>query len=113
MRASIVLALISLAIPAFAAPSSPLETASVEHTAPADDACDTVCGVDHISNAQSQREALCSETGLESTLACALCIDTTWSETTWEDSALAEYERIVEACKKGEAPLDDARESDL
>jgi hypothetical protein len=66
---------------------------------PAEDACDAVCGIRHLDGAQSERDALCSDMGLANTLECALCIDNTWSDTTWEDSALAEYERIIEACK--------------
>lgn len=74
-------------------------SAADAHEQPAEDACDAVCGLRHLDGALSERDALCSETGLSNTLECALCIDNTWTETTWEDSALAEYERIVVACK--------------
>ncbi|WVQ93908.1 hypothetical protein IAU59_000986 [Kwoniella sp. CBS 9459] len=60
--------------------------------------CVSICGVQRVEGAKSEREALCSVIGLQATLACAKCIDETWPETTWEDSAMAEYERIVSAC---------------
>ena len=34
-------------------------------------------------------------------MACATCIDSTWSDATWEDSEMAEYHRIVDACARG------------
>jgi hypothetical protein len=69
---------------------------------PAEDSCASVCGVTRVEGARSEREALCSVDGLRATFDCAECIDATWPDTTWEDSALAEYERIVAACE--EAP---------
>ncbi|WWD22240.1 hypothetical protein CI109_106731 [Kwoniella shandongensis] len=69
-----------------------------EDLPPAEDSCATVCGVQRVEGAKSEREALCSVDGLHATLQCAQCIDKTWPDTTWEDSAMAEYERIVAAC---------------
>jgi hypothetical protein len=68
---------------------------------PSDEACQEVCGLHRIEGAASEREALCSDEGLRNTLECALCIDTTWPDTTYEDSALAEFERIKQACGDG------------
>ncbi|ORY31983.1 hypothetical protein BCR39DRAFT_524931 [Naematelia encephala] len=63
-----------------------------------EDACTEVCGTVRVEGAQSEREALCSTSGLRATLECATCIDMTWPDTEWEDSATAEYERIFSAC---------------
>ncbi|WVQ80992.1 hypothetical protein IAT38_003099 [Cryptococcus sp. DSM 104549] len=63
-----------------------------------EDSCEAVCGVHRVEGAKNEREALCSAEGLKTTLSCAQCIDRTWPDTTWEDSAMAEYERIVSAC---------------
>lgn len=66
---------------------------------PSEDSCVAICGIQKIDGAKSEREALCSTDGLKATLSCAQCIDSTWPDTTWEDSAMAEYERIVSACQ--------------
>ncbi|WVR03333.1 hypothetical protein IAU60_000324 [Kwoniella sp. DSM 27419] len=74
-------------------------TAALEAPVTADsDSCSSVCGLQRVPGARSEREALCSVDGLHATLECAQCIDRTWPDTTWEDSAMAEYERIVSAC---------------
>ncbi|KAK8845298.1 hypothetical protein IAR55_006011 [Kwoniella newhampshirensis] len=65
---------------------------------PSEDSCAAVCGVQRVEGAKSEREALCSADGLHATLNCAQCIDNTWPDTTYEDSAMAEYQRIVDAC---------------
>ncbi|WWC57975.1 uncharacterized protein I303_100510 [Kwoniella dejecticola CBS 10117] len=65
---------------------------------PSDDSCSAICGVQRVEGAKSEREALCSSEGLLATLQCAQCIDQTWPDTSYEDSAMAEYERIVSAC---------------
>ncbi|KAK4689097.1 hypothetical protein P7C73_g1006, partial [Tremellales sp. Uapishka_1] len=63
--------------------------------------CLNVCGLKRVEGATSEREALCSVDGLRATYACAECIDTAWPDTTWEDSAIAEYDRIASACDDG------------
>jgi len=65
---------------------------------PSEEACVSICGIRRVEGAKNEREALCSVNGLKATLDCAQCIDTTWPDTTWEDSAMAEYHRIVDAC---------------
>ncbi|WVQ76467.1 hypothetical protein IAR50_006135 [Cryptococcus sp. DSM 104548] len=65
---------------------------------PAEDACADVCGVTRVEGAKSEKEALCSGEGLKATYACAQCIDQTWPDNVWEDSAMAEYEKIASAC---------------
>lgn len=84
-----------------------------------EDACSAVCATHYIAGAKTEREALCSPKGLQNTresawqwcicgheqrvngvVDCALCIDNTWPDTTWQESAMAEYERIVEACEQ-------------
>ncbi|AFR98187.1 hypothetical protein C343_06166 [Cryptococcus neoformans C23] len=64
-----------------------------------EDTCANVCGVTRVEGASSEQEALCSPAGLKATYACAQCMDKAWSGTTWENSALAEYERIASACE--------------
>ncbi|EIW67885.1 hypothetical protein TREMEDRAFT_33167, partial [Tremella mesenterica DSM 1558] len=64
--------------------------------------CKDICGMYRVEGAHNEREALCSSHGLQATLECAQCIDSTWPETSWEESAMAEYERIVSACNDGE-----------
>ncbi|KAL7424624.1 hypothetical protein Q5752_000308 [Cryptotrichosporon argae] len=87
-----------LAVNVMAAPAlAPADAAAVAE--PADDACADVCGLHRVEGAHNEREALCSAEGLRATLACAECIDTTWPDTTWEDSAMAEYDRILSACE--------------
>nr|XP_019014325.1 uncharacterized protein I206_00407 [Kwoniella pini CBS 10737]OCF53106.1 hypothetical protein I206_00407 [Kwoniella pini CBS 10737] len=66
--------------------------------APTEDSCSEICGIQRVEGAKSEREALCSSEGLLATLQCAQCIDQTWPDTSYEDSAMAEYERIVSAC---------------
>ncbi|TYJ55055.1 hypothetical protein B9479_004279 [Cryptococcus floricola] len=66
--------------------------------APAEDACADVCGVTRVEGAKSEKEALCSGPGLRATYTCAQCIDQTWPDNVWEDSAMAEYEKIASAC---------------
>ncbi|WWC85642.1 uncharacterized protein L201_000508 [Kwoniella dendrophila CBS 6074] len=78
--------------------SSSAITATTAATEPAEDACNEVCGVKRVEGAKSEREALCSSEGLLATLQCAQCIDQTWPDTSYDDSAMAEYERIVSAC---------------
>nr|XP_019048549.1 hypothetical protein I302_02321 [Kwoniella bestiolae CBS 10118]OCF27479.1 hypothetical protein I302_02321 [Kwoniella bestiolae CBS 10118] len=70
----------------------------MSESAPSDDSCTEICGVQRVEGAKSEREALCSSEGLLATLQCAQCIDQTWPDTSYEDSAMAEYERIVSAC---------------
>jgi len=65
----------------------------------ADEPCSAVCGMQKIEGAKNEKEALCSVEGLRATLECASCIDDAWPDTTWEESAMAEYDRIVEACE--------------
>ncbi|OCF33163.1 hypothetical protein I316_05208 [Kwoniella heveanensis BCC8398] len=83
----------SSAVSAVAEPSTESESEAEK-----EEPCVSICGVQRVEGAKSEREALCSVFGLQATLACAKCIDETWPETTWEDSAMAEYERIVSAC---------------
>ncbi|WVO23700.1 uncharacterized protein IAS62_005055 [Cryptococcus decagattii] len=75
-----------------------MEAYEVEETE-AEDACANVCGVTRVEGAKSEHEALCSPAGLKATYACAQCIDNVWNDITWENSALAEYERIASACE--------------
>ncbi|WRT63489.1 uncharacterized protein IL334_000394 [Kwoniella shivajii] len=65
---------------------------------PSEDSCAEICGIQRVEGAKSEREALCSSEGLLATLECAQCIDQTWPDTSYEDSAMNEYERIVSAC---------------
>jgi len=62
-------------------------------------ACELECGQHRVEGARNEREALCSAQGLRATLRCAQCIDRTWPESSWEDSAMAEYQRIVGTCE--------------
>lgn len=81
--------------------------------------CTELCKVRTIEGARSGLEALCSLDGLQSTrelafrdqrrgradssVACAQCIDTTWPEDMFENSAMAEYDRIVQLCEAPQA----------
>ncbi|WVF66287.1 hypothetical protein IAT40_001027 [Kwoniella sp. CBS 6097] len=95
---------VSVPVPSVDAESSAVVAAPVqsstetESQTETEEPCVSICGVQRVEGAKSEREALCSVIGLQATLACAKCIDETWPETTWEDSAMAEYERIVSAC---------------
>lgn len=64
--------------------------------------CSTECGVIKIQGVKSEKEALCSEPGLEATKGCAQCIDTTWPNTRFQASAMSEYEKLVALCQGDE-----------
>jgi hypothetical protein len=97
----------------------PIPESEPEPLSDTDDmACSDVCGAHRVEGARNEREALCSIAGLQATCEltrplyqstyllcadhadrCAQCIDRTWPETSWDDSAMAEYERIADACR--------------
>lgn len=66
-----------------------------------DEPCADICTKTWVVQSNTHEDALCSPQGLKATLQCARCIDQVWPETSWEDSALAEYERIKSACAAG------------
>lgn len=65
--------------------------------------CSTECGVIKISGVKSEKEALCSDEGLHATKTCAKCIDTTWPDTRFQQSAMSEYQKLVALCETGSA----------
>ncbi|GFZ43716.1 hypothetical protein JCM24511_01436 [Saitozyma sp. JCM 24511] len=78
--------------------SASSEDSELSDTDQDEGSCSDVCGIRKVQGARTEREALCSMEGLRATLECAQCIDSSWPDTTWEESAMAEYERIVDAC---------------
>lgn len=107
------------AVPWKAANDDYEELAEVDEEDDMDFACAAECAVQQIHGAKNEREALCSAQGLKTTrelvpdaalglmstdktsltVACARCIDATWPDTSYEDSAVAEYERIAQSCQ--------------
>lgn len=77
--------------------------------------CSTECGLIKVKGVKNEREALCSEVGLEATRTstpvphdnelqtdgigvCAECIDTAFPHTRFQKSAMSEYEKIIASC---------------
>ncbi|ORX34531.1 hypothetical protein BD324DRAFT_653304 [Kockovaella imperatae] len=61
-----------------------------------DEKCSSECSPQYDRYGRSL--PLCSRESLKHTFACAKCIDATWSYDKWDESAMAEYERISNAC---------------